>query len=174
MTGDYEAWTKDSKYGLRIPSTVLKRMLMLCDKAHGVETGGILVGCYCSSHRCAQVTDCSNAPRDSTAGTAHFYRGVKGLKAWLKRLWRHQDKRYYLGEWHFHPNADPTPSHTDSEQMKKIASSTLYHCPEPVLFIIGGDSRSGWAYRSIVYVHKVGEMLLHAKSPNVDSYSEHL
>ncbi|MFC1763855.1 Mov34/MPN/PAD-1 family protein [Planctomycetota bacterium] len=166
MTDDYEAWTEDSKYGLRIPSAVLERMLTLCDNAQGVETGGILVGYYCNSHHCALVTDCSKAPQDSAAGVSHFYRGVNGLKTWLKRLWRHQDKRYYLGEWHFHPNVDPIPSRTDSEQMKKIASSKLYHCPEPILFIIGGDSCSGWAYQSVVYVHQTGEILLNVKNPD--------
>jgi len=47
--------------------------------------------------------------------------------------------------------------------MKKIASDASYHCPEPVLFIIGGDSSNGWLYQAVVYVCNVGEMILHLK-----------
>jgi len=163
MTDNYEAWTEDEKCGLRISSAVLDRMFTLCKKAGGVETGGILVGNYSNGHRCALVTDCSGAPQDSSAGITHFYRGVKGLKTWMKRLWRRQAKQYYLGEWHYHPKANPTPSGTDLEQLKKIASDASYHCPEPVLFIIGGDSCKGWTHESIVYVHEVGQIQLYLK-----------
>lgn len=163
MTDKYEAWTEDKKCGLRIPSAVLDRMLKLCEDARGMETGGIFVGSYSNGHDCALVTDCSSAPQDSSAGIRHFYRGIRGLRRWLKRLWRHQEKQYYLGEWHHHPKGNPAHSSTDLEQMKKIASDASYHCPEPVLFIIGGDSDNGWTYRSMVYVREVGEMTLHQK-----------
>jgi len=64
-------------------------------------------------------------------------RGVKGLETLLKRFWSKNE--YYLGEWHYHPNASASPSMQDISQMKEISRSIHYQCPEPVLLIIGGD-----------------------------------
>lgn len=163
MTDKYDAWTVDVQYGLSIPCEVLDRMLALCENSEGIETGGIFVGHYSSGHDCAIVTDCSSAPQDSSAGITHFYRGIKGLKKWLLRLWRGREKQYYLGEWHYHPKGSPAPSSTDIKQMKKIASDPSYHCPEPVLFIIGGDSSNGWLYEAVVYIRGVGVKMLYLK-----------
>ena len=44
---------------------------------------------------------------------------------------------YYLGEWHYHPNSLPTPSLTDLNQMRILATDEKLNCPEPILLIIG-------------------------------------
>lgn len=72
-----------------------------------------------------------------------FYRGVKNLAPWLSELWS-STREFYLGEWHFHPSSLPTPSRTDIEQMNHIANDPKYHCPEPILFIIGGNPNKKW------------------------------
>lgn len=72
-------------------------------------------------------------------------RGIKGLARWLHKLW-HRRAEYYLGEWHFHPNAMPVPSDVDTESMLGIAKSEGYKCPEPVLFLVGGGSAKGWQF----------------------------
>lgn len=161
MTNSFEAWTEDRRYGLKIPSATLDKMLALCTESRNLETGGVFVGEYSTGHNCAIVTDCSSAPHDSKSGDTHFYRGVSGLSQWLKRLWKHRDKQYYLGEWHYHPKADPFPSKTDLDQMRQIAFDASYHCPEPVLFVIGGDADKGWRYDAIVYIRELGQMTLH-------------
>jgi hypothetical protein len=94
------------------------------------------------------VTDVSLSPSDSIHGRFWFYRGINGLQNWLNRLWRRRE--YYLGEWHFHPSASAVSSPKDRTQMKKIATSQKYHCPEPILLIIGGNPNGNWlmhAYR---------------------------
>ena len=110
MTGNYEAWSRDGKYGLRIPFEVLQKMLSFCQKVGNLETGGILVGYYNRCHDCAIVIDCSKPPQDSKLERYNFYRGIKGLQKWLNKLWNLGRRRYYLGEWHFHPFTDPKPS----------------------------------------------------------------
>jgi hypothetical protein len=90
----------------------------------------------------AFVSDASRAPGDSKSGTTWFYRGIAGLQAWLYRLW--DKERYYLGEWHSHPGARPFPSDTDLRQIREIAESPKYNCPEPVLLIVGGRPTADW------------------------------
>lgn len=74
------------------------------------------------------------------------------LKNWLDSLW-HRGAAFYLGEWHFHPYASARPSGTDQQQMRDIARSDRYRCPEPVLVIVGGDPSA--AYELSVSVFSV-------------------
>ena len=56
-----------------------------------------------------------------------------------------------MGEWHFHPFASPCPSSTDVNQVKNNSKSESYHCPEVVMFIVGGDPANEWTCSSLVY-----------------------
>jgi len=128
----------DRRFGLKLAHEHVAEVLALCGKADGEETGGILVGHYTTAHDCAVVTAVSAAPVDSRRGRAAFSRGTAGLQAWLVDLWQGV-RHYYLGEWHYHPKGAPIPSDTDVRQMRDIALSRSYRCPEPVLFIVGGE-----------------------------------
>ena len=139
----------DRRFGLYIPDAEANNILSHCRKAGNKETGGVLFGCYSPGLDCANVTVASNAPPDSKYGRTWFYRGIRGLQAKIDRLWHKHE--FYLGEWHFHPYSTPTPSPTDEVQMENIAASPRYHCPEPILLIIGGDPRNVWQARAWVY-----------------------
>jgi hypothetical protein len=147
---DRAYWSADRRYGLRLPEAELARMLVLSRKAKRQETGGILVGSYSERLDCAIVRTASRAPRDSRSGGSWFHRGVRGLQRWLNGLWK--SKTYYLGEWHFHPFAAPTPSETDVAEMGQMAENPSYHCPEPVLVILGGDPGGDWQLRAFVFL----------------------
>jgi hypothetical protein len=78
-------------------------------------------------------------------------RGVRGVQQVVDRYWR-RGAAYYLGEWHFHPFAEPELSDLDRWSMRGIAASLLYNCPEPIVLLIGGDpagdwNASAWAFR---------------------------
>jgi integrative and conjugative element protein (TIGR02256 family) len=156
MTDNYEAWSEDTKYGLRIPSQILQKMLNFCREAKDIETGGIMVGYYSHKHDCAIVIDCSGPPQDSKRGKNYFHRGIHGLQKWIDKLWSIGQRRYYLGEWHFHPFAAPEPSSVDVSQTRENAENNLYQCPEPVMFILGGSPEKDWMCESFVYVRNKG------------------
>ncbi len=158
--GNYEAWSTDACYGLRVPSRVIERMLELCQRTSYVETGGVLVGYYTKRRDCAIVTACSSAPKDSRSGSHYFQRGVHGLQQWLNALWRRGRRRYYLGEWHYHPRGSTDFSSIDVAQMKNNAEDDSYHCPEPVMLIIGGDPCDQYSIGSSVYVRDRGMLIL--------------
>ena len=137
--GSFEAWAHDRRFGICMSAPSLSRILRACRAAKDNETGGILIGHYSVRYDCALITEVTGPPKDSRSGKNWFYRGVKGLRGRLAHLWSKQDE-YYVGEWHFHPGAPATPSVTDQKQMESIATSEEYHCPEPILVIVGGSA----------------------------------
>ncbi len=64
-----------------------------------------------------------------------------------------------MGEWHFHPQASPAPSSRDSIQMRDIARMLQYHCPEPILLMVGGGPFI-WRISSYVYFQDGSNALL--------------
>lgn len=137
------------QFGLSVPGPVVEKILGYCARALPNETGGILIGSYSESFDTALVSEATPAPPDSRAGRNWFYRGTLGLLSLLDDAWK--DGRYYLGEWHFHPLAGPTPSETDRRQLRDIAQDGRYHCAEPLLLIIGGHPNRDWLARSYVF-----------------------
>jgi integrative and conjugative element protein (TIGR02256 family) len=144
----------DKRFGVLISEAELAKAVKQCGKAGRKETGGILVGRYTETHDFAVVTSASDAPRDSRAGGTWFSRGVAGLQRWLNGLWK--SKAFYLGEWHFHPFALASPSGDDLAEMRSIATTESYHCPEPILMIVGGDPKKDWHVRVFVFLASEG------------------
>lgn len=136
-------------FGLSIPLPAVERILGYCARALPNETGGIMIGRYSESFDTALVSEATPAPPDSRAGRNWFYHGTQGLPSLLEEAW--QGGLYYLGEWHFHPLAGPTPSETDRRQLGDIAKDERYFCVEPLLLIIGGHPRKNWLARSYVF-----------------------
>ncbi|MFP5286181.1 MAG: Mov34/MPN/PAD-1 family protein, partial [Thermoanaerobaculia bacterium] len=128
----------------------LRDMLAFCRSASHSETGGLLIGRYSEPRDLAKVSVVTGPTRDSAGGRTWFQRGVAGLQDLLLHHWSRRNE-YYLGEWHSHPWASPTPSGTDGIQMMGIASSKAYRCPEPVLLIVGGDPWGRWTLHARVY-----------------------
>lgn len=130
-------------YCVTFEESSIQQMLQLCQEKKPLETGGILIGLYSEDRTTANIRNISGPPQGSRHGRRSFYRGAKNLASWLSELWTSTGE-FYLGEWHFHPASWPIPSPTDIEQMKCIAKDAKYHCPEPILFIVGGDPDKQW------------------------------
>jgi integrative and conjugative element protein (TIGR02256 family) len=143
----------DGRFNLELPGRIIDEMLELCGRSFPLETGGILVGFYSDDSRFAHVTNLVPAPIDSVSNRFSFQRGVRGVQKFLNQMWLR--RRYYLGEWHFHPGGSASPSGMDSDQMKSIAYAGSYHCPEPVLLILGGDPPQQVTFESYVYLKGV-------------------
>jgi proteasome lid subunit RPN8/RPN11 len=132
----------DHSVAVSLESKALATMLRESRRAGRRETGGILVGQYGPWLDRAIVSEATAAPPDSVGAAASFARGVRGLKRLLRLRWRRH--RYYLGEWHFHPYADPTPSPRDLRQIHALAHDRDYACRRPILIVLGGDPAADW------------------------------
>ena len=158
-------FSDDRRFGLNILNPPLRKILCLCQKANKHETGGILLGAYSVDLSCATVTQVFGAPDDSEAGNSWFHRGVKGMRSLLEKLWK-TNHEYYLGEWHYHPFSEPEPSHTDLNELRRIAKTSSYSCPEPLMLIIGGDPNGKWCARAFVFPN--GQKLELRRSASID------
>lgn len=127
----------NNKITIFFAEDLLSEVKELCKEKGNFETGGILVGMYDLDLQSAIITKVLGPPSDSKYGRTTFVRGTKGVKKTLDSLWK--EGQYYLGEWHFHPNALPIASLQDINQMNKIAKNVVYKCPEPLMLIIGQD-----------------------------------
>ena len=139
----------DGRYGVRVSPRQLKKLLSMCSESRHMETGGVLIGRYNRQHNMATVTRACGPPPDSRRGRSTFVRGTKGLQHLVDRLWRVNE--YYLGEWHFHPGGTARPSAVDVRQMRRISESEDYHCPEPVLIVLGGRLPANWEMSIYVF-----------------------
>lgn len=141
----------DGRFKVILPGEVEHKIRGLCAIARGRETGGILVGKYTPNRATAILTAATPPPRDSKAGRTWFHRGVAGLQRFLAKLWSKPSREYYIGEWHHHPADIVAPSTDDVRQMKRISEDENYHCPEPVLIIVGDGRDERWNARVFIF-----------------------
>lgn len=127
-------------YTVRIAPAAWGALCGMWRNSGRTETGGILIGHYSEDLRTAIVTRATGPSTDARSGATWFVRGIRGLQELLDKLWGH-GQEYYLGEWHSHPDAAPHPSGRDVSQMREIANSDKYRCPEPILIILGGTRK---------------------------------
>ena len=143
--------SENKQYKFLLKKECVAKLLKHIKKAGQHETGGILIGAYNADHSTAILKKITGPPPDSRHGSNWFERGLQGLQKLLNSLWSVGE--YYLGEWHFHPHASPSPSFQDISQMKSISNAGTYRCPEPILLIIGGD-HNNYEIRVFVSVWK--------------------
>lgn len=98
------------------------------------ECGGVLVGFY--DDELVTVRHASPPPGGSVATRTSFMRGTGGLVKLLNERWLRGE--YYVGEWHAHPDAAPTPSWTDFQSLEEIAREGALRCSSPILAVLGG------------------------------------
>lgn len=125
---------------IHLSEDLLFELQAYCTQSKHLETGGILIGRYIDNNCSAQITTVIGPPSDSKHGRTTFVRGTKGLKKIFDSNWK--KGLYYLGEWHYHPYALPDPSFQDINQIKNISTDRKYHCPEPLMIIIGMDGKN--------------------------------
>jgi len=147
------------RYTVTVSPTCLNHLLDMACGRYPCEVGTSLVGCYSSDGFDATVLDTVPLSSDSRGSATSFYRGVKGLRRFFAVLRRtYLGRRYYVGEWHSHPDASPTPSYSDDEDLSAIASDTQTNCPECILVILGGNPFDVPELGVFVYSRKEGRV----------------
>jgi proteasome lid subunit RPN8/RPN11 len=149
------------KYTVLIAESCLLKMTEMAQEHYPNEVGTSLVGCYSNDGFEASVLDLAPLSPDSEGWLTSFYRGTTGLRKFFKKLRQtFSGKRYYVGEWHSHPDAVPIPSGTDDRNQLAIAKDTKTNCPECILIIIGGRFPDFNEIGVFVYSRKRGKVTL--------------
>lgn len=100
------------------------------------EFGGFLIGYYENEYTHLHITD-SILPLKFNASKFTFTRSTKGLGEKLDAFYHQVPKKYYVGEWHTHPDYNAIPSSTDISAVKAIVNDKNASLANPVLLIIG-------------------------------------
>ena len=156
-------WQSDCKqYTVLISKSCLLKMTEMAQTHYPNEVGTSLVGCYSDDGFKASVLELAPLSPDSKGSRTSFHRGVVGLRNFFRKLRKKfSGRRYYVGEWHSHPNATPIPSNTDNQNQLEIAEDMKTECPECILIIIGGTLSNFDEIGVFVYSRKRGRVTLH-------------
>jgi [CysO sulfur-carrier protein]-S-L-cysteine hydrolase len=123
--------------------SLIQRLVETGKTHYPKEFGGILVGDYSTDFRQLNITD-SILPRTKTfnATPTLFERNSKGMERELHKFYKRNPPKYYIGEWHTHPDNLPFPSITDLQAMQSIVDYPKVEIKNPVLLIIGYSIKS--------------------------------
>lgn len=121
---------------LEISSDLLELLYREGLKYYPNEFGGILVGRYSEDSKTC-IVETTILPTAFKSSVNGFERGNKGLKEQLVDYYNETPSLVYVGEWHTHPNASPTPSTKDKKAMQEIESCEVVKISSPVLIILG-------------------------------------
>jgi integrative and conjugative element protein (TIGR02256 family) len=100
------------------------------------EFGGFLVGYYTDDNMHLHITG-AILPKSFKASKYSFERSAKGIEKALTNYYEETPKKFYVGEWHTHPNNSPIPSLTDISALNAIINNQNSCLSTPVLLIIG-------------------------------------
>lgn len=134
------------KLQLTVTETVLQEM---ADHAqhdrNAAEAGGILIGHEPTVTR-SLIIDRMTPPQPSDRRSRYRYtRDPAAHQALLESEWTVScGRRTYMGEWHTHPEADPTPSPLDRRSNCRVMSEADYDVPFLIFAIVGTRITRFW------------------------------
>lgn len=103
------------------------------------ESGGILLGYRRGRH--LHVTQATVPLDNDRASRTLFFRSADQHQRTALARWRESGGTMdYLGEWHTHPELDPSPSTIDTRGWERILNAR----EEPMLFVIAGTQNILW------------------------------
>jgi integrative and conjugative element protein (TIGR02256 family) len=94
-----------------------------------LEAGGILLGRLIIDSQDVIVDSITVPGIRDRRERLRFWRGKSSTQKLVDRAWAESGgTRVYLGEWHSHPEDDPSPSSLDaSEQVRVVRTATFEH-----------------------------------------------
>jgi len=102
-------------------------------RGHAVELGGILLGLRRAD--CIHVTDCTFPGQTDQSSRNRFFRRAPSHQEIASKAWEGSEQKIdWVGEWHTHPETQPTPSAIDK---RTWASQTRSRNSTMTYFIVG-------------------------------------
>lgn len=120
---------------LEISEDLLNQLGLIGKDHYPNEFGGFLIGYYTNDNKKLQVTDII-LPTQYEGLPFSFYRSSEGIEKVLKELYEQVPQKYYVGEWHTHPNGSTMYSQTDLNAMISIEQCPTVKIHNPILLII--------------------------------------
>lgn len=114
------------------------------------EFGGFLIGYY-ENDFTTLVIQGTILPKKYNGTPSLFSRSSIGIDNILRDLYNENPQKYYVGEWHTHPNGLSQYSQTDLNAMIEISNCETVSIVNPVLLILGINIKGLNNYSFYVY-----------------------
>ena len=128
--------------GGRVKITAPVLQLLRAYAQHGpkdTEAGGVMMGRYLQGSDDVVVDAATEPMRGDRRSRYSFYRDKTRHQAVLDAAWKTSGGTCtYLGEWHTHPEADPTPSGIDTHDWRRRLWTDKYD--DELFFVIVGTA----------------------------------
>ncbi|MBK9945529.1 MAG: Mov34/MPN/PAD-1 family protein [Kouleothrix sp.] len=109
------------------------------------EAGGVLLGRFIQGTSDIVVDDATTPGNGDAASRFTFRRSRRRAQVIIEQAWRESGgTRNYLGEWHTHPENDPSPSSTDIANWLRIVEKARYEQKSLFFVIVGLRSIFIW------------------------------
>jgi integrative and conjugative element protein (TIGR02256 family) len=123
---------------ISIDDALLSNLIDTGIQHHPNEFGGFLIGYYSGNQKQLNITD-TILPTKYKATPYLFERDTVGVEEKLRVFYSETPQKYYVGEWHSHPNNLPIPSSTDIKAINTITNHKEVSIKSPAMLIIGYD-----------------------------------
>lgn len=145
MSEEYLAWPcifrrlADQRFEISVTAWSVMQHFRQID-VRASEAGGVLLGRHLHDES-AIIVDAITTPLPSDRRSrTRFYRSQQHQVA-IDQAWRNSHRTCtYLGEWHTHPEAIPTPSPIDHADWQRRLQADQF--TEPLFFIIVGTQQT--------------------------------
>lgn len=127
--------------------------------SHEPEGGGMLFGRLLIDSPDIVIDELSVPMEGDIRTRFSFHRSHKNHQKVLDCLWESSNKTcHYLGEWHTHPERNPSPSVVDINEWKRIMTKTLTESNMFIFMIVGTEQIRIWqGCRDTKMIHMLKE-----------------
>lgn len=145
-----------------IANPALSSMLKLAQEQYPRETGGMLLG-YVAEDRSVVVRSIIGPGPNAVHERTGFVPDGAYQQAVLEERFRASAGREtYLGDWHTHPEGDPSLSRLDKRTLARIAGESSSRTAHPVMAILGRGS-GDWVLGAVRFVESERRMMFWTK-----------
>ena len=135
-------YTRANAGGLKLTQEVVDKLATFRQiGASDPEAGGMLLGRLIECNTDVVLDEITVPHKKDRWGRFFFWRDRKDAQSHVDSAWESSGKvRVYLGEWHTHPEEEPTPSQQDIRNWHSISTKAVYE-QDFLFFIIVGINR---------------------------------
>lgn len=125
--------------GFKLPEEIVRQLQdYIQHEANVSEAGGVLLGRYIVASDDVVVDQITTPAKGDKRTRLLFIRSKQGHQGLTHQAWSAtKGTRHYLGEWHTHPESDPTPSKVDLLNWNRLLAYYRFD-PDPLYFVIVG------------------------------------
>lgn len=125
---------KHNNLKIAVADSLIREIESVAVKHYPNEFGGFLLGKYSENFK-SVIIESIILPNKYKSSPILFQRSTKDLEKKFIREYK-ENNRYYIGEWHSHPNGSTHYSSTDLDTMIETADSNEVQITNPILLIV--------------------------------------